>query len=53
LICGSGMAYVGSLLCFILILVRTSREDKTLRQELPGYEEYAQRVPCRLAPNVW
>ena len=28
-------------------------EDRTLREELPGYKEYAQRVRYRLVPGVW
>ncbi len=33
--------------------VRTYLEDKALRKELPGYEEYARRVRYRLLPGVW
>jgi protein-S-isoprenylcysteine O-methyltransferase Ste14 len=28
-------------------------EDKTLIEELPGYEEYAQRTRYRLFPGTW
>jgi len=35
------------------ILVRTSLEDRTLREELAGYAEYAQKVRYRLIPHVW
>jgi protein-S-isoprenylcysteine O-methyltransferase Ste14 len=28
-------------------------EDRTLRAELEGYEEYARRVRHRLIPGVW
>ena len=28
-------------------------EDHTLRKELPGYREYARRVPYRLFPGLW
>ena len=37
----------------LLLVVRTILEDRTLRDELPGYEEYAQRVRYRLIPGVW
>lgn len=37
---------------FITVL-RTALEDRTLQAELPGYQEYAQRVRCRLLPGVW
>jgi protein-S-isoprenylcysteine O-methyltransferase Ste14 len=36
-----------------LLLWRTILEDRTLRAELPGYAEYAQRVRWRLLPGVW
>jgi protein-S-isoprenylcysteine O-methyltransferase Ste14 len=28
-------------------------EEKFLKRNLPGYAEYAERVPCRLVPFVW
>ena len=34
-------------------VVRTALEDRTLREELGGYQEYAQRVRYRLLPGVW
>jgi protein-S-isoprenylcysteine O-methyltransferase Ste14 len=37
----------------ILFVIRTVLEDRTLRDELPGYADYAQRVRCRLLPGVW
>jgi protein-S-isoprenylcysteine O-methyltransferase Ste14 len=36
-----------------LLLWRTIVEDRTLRAELPGYRDYAQRVRWRLLPGVW
>jgi len=51
---------LGSLFAFIpagfivgLFILRTSLEDKTLQEELPGYREYAQKVRFRLIPGVW
>ena len=38
--------------CLLLVL-RTLWEDRTLQDELPGYQEYAQRVRYRLVPGVW
>ena len=35
------------------VVVRTALEDRTLRRELTGYDEYALRVPFRLIPGVW
>lgn len=42
----------GSLIVFLFVL-RTSLEDKTLYEELPGYREYAERVRYRLIPGIW
>jgi protein-S-isoprenylcysteine O-methyltransferase Ste14 len=36
-----------------LFIVRTALEDRTLCQELDGYEAYARRVRYRLVPGVW
>jgi hypothetical protein len=36
-----------------LYVVRTSLEDKLLKVELPGYEDYAHRTRFRLAPGIW
>ncbi len=38
---------------FILIVVRTVLEDRTLQKELPGYSEYAARVRFRLFPGIY
>ena len=35
------------------LTVRTALEDRVLREELPGYAEYAQRTRFRLVPGVW
>ncbi len=36
-----------------LFVWRTAREDETLREELPGYADYAARTRYRLMPGVW
>jgi protein-S-isoprenylcysteine O-methyltransferase Ste14 len=36
-----------------VLAVRTAREDRTLRDELPGYVDYAAHVRYRLVPWVW
>jgi protein-S-isoprenylcysteine O-methyltransferase Ste14 len=53
LILGSWWALLPAALFSITIVVRTALEDRTLRQELPGYAEYAGRVRYRLVPGVW
>jgi protein-S-isoprenylcysteine O-methyltransferase Ste14 len=37
----------------ILFLWWTALEDRTLRQELPGYEEYTTVTRYRLMPGIW
>lgn len=37
----------------ILMILRTALEDRMLKNELPGYKEYAERVRYRLIPGVW
>lgn len=41
--------------CFItiMIIIRTSLEDKTLKNELPGYKNYSKEVKYRLVPGIW
>lgn len=50
---GSLWALIPGLLGASLTVVRTYLEDRTLREELDGYEEYIRRVPHRLLPGVW
>jgi protein-S-isoprenylcysteine O-methyltransferase Ste14 len=38
---------------YLLLVVRTALEDRTLQEELPGYKDYARRVRYRLVPGVW
>jgi protein-S-isoprenylcysteine O-methyltransferase Ste14 len=53
LILGSAWAFVPAAATFILFIVRTALEDKTLRAELPGYAEFAEHTRYRLIPGVW
>ena len=53
LLLGSWWAFLPAVLSAVFVIVRTALEDRTLRQELPGYREYAARVRFRLIPNVW
>jgi len=36
-----------------LMVIRLHLEDRFLRRELPGYNDYTMRVPHRLIPRVW
>ncbi len=49
-------SYAGVLFAAIplgLLMARITLEERFLRRELPGYHEYAARVPYRLLPGVW
>jgi protein-S-isoprenylcysteine O-methyltransferase Ste14 len=37
----------------VVIVVRLLEEEKFLRKNLPGYEEYCQMVRHHLVPFVW
>jgi len=37
----------------ILLIIRTSLEDKTLKNELDGYLEYSNKVKFKLIPFIW
>ena len=50
---GSLWGLIPATLMSAFLVVRTVLEDRTLRDELPGYREYAQRVRYRLVPGVW
>lgn len=50
---GSLWALIPALITIGLGIVRTALEDRTLRQELDGYEQYTRRVRHRLLPGVW
>jgi protein-S-isoprenylcysteine O-methyltransferase Ste14 len=50
---GSVWALIPAFIVCVLLVLRTIWEDRMLRSELAGYEEYAGRVPYRLVPGVW
>ena len=50
---GSWLAVLVGVLLVFPILWRTAREDRILREQLPGYANYAQKVRYRLFPGVW
>ncbi len=53
LVLGSAWAFAVVGVILVLLVLRTALEDRTLRRELPGYEEYAQRTRYRLVPGLW
>jgi protein-S-isoprenylcysteine O-methyltransferase Ste14 len=52
-ILGSFWAFAPAVAGALLLSVRTALEDRTLREELPGYQEYASRTRHRLLPGIW
>ncbi|NIS83102.1 MAG: isoprenylcysteine carboxylmethyltransferase family protein [Anaerolineales bacterium] len=50
---GSLWGLIPAILLNVLTIVRTTLEDRTLHEELPGYREYASRVRFRLLPGIW
>ncbi len=50
---GSIWVLCPGIIALIVIVIRTVLEDKTLQEELPGYNEYVRRVRYRLIPGVF
>ena len=53
LMLGSVWAFIPAVLAAVALVIRTAFEDRTLREELDGYPDYAQRVRYRLVPGIW
>ena len=50
---GSYAAAIAATVPAALVAIRILFEEKFLRRELPGYEEYTTRTRFRLIPFVW
>ncbi|HEV8216174.1 MAG TPA: isoprenylcysteine carboxylmethyltransferase family protein [Gemmatimonadaceae bacterium] len=50
---GSYTAALFAIIPLALLVIRIGFEERFLRDELPGYGEYAARVRYRLVPGVW
>jgi len=50
---GSSWLLVPITWCVVVLVIRTSLEDRTLQAELAGYAQYSERVRYRLFPGVW
>jgi protein-S-isoprenylcysteine O-methyltransferase Ste14 len=50
---GSLWALLFAIPAGVLIIIRTSKEDRMLQDELLGYREYMHEVKYRLLPGVW
>lgn len=53
LLLGSWLGLVTVPIFIVLFAVRIGIEERTLREGLPGYADYAARVRYRLMPGVW
>jgi protein-S-isoprenylcysteine O-methyltransferase Ste14 len=50
---GTWAAMLPALVGVLIFIVRTAMEDHALRQELPGYAEFAEQTRYRLLPGIW
>ena len=50
---GSVWTLIPATVALILAVIRTALEDRTLQDELPGYQDYARRVRYRLFPGIY
>jgi len=53
LIFGSLFTFIPAGIYVLFMMIRTFLEDRTLRRELTGYLDYAERVRYRLFPGIW
>jgi protein-S-isoprenylcysteine O-methyltransferase Ste14 len=53
LLLGSVWSIIPIILAIILLLIRTSLEDRTLVKELIGYSQYIQKTRYKLVPGIW
>ena len=53
LMLGSAWSFVPAVLAIVGVIVRTALEDRTLKEELEGYAEYASDVRYKLLPRIW
>lgn len=53
LVLGSFASYLVVVLVSIAYIVRAALEDRTLREELRGYDEFCRKTRYRLLPGVW
>lgn len=53
LILGTLWAYIPIVLFSVVVIIRTAKEDKTLKDELPGYLDYTQKTRFKLIPGIF
>jgi len=50
---GSFWALIPALIIPVVLVLRIHDEENLLKEDLPGYQEYMQKVKYRLLPGVW
>ena len=50
---GSWWALIPGLMIIPVLIVRLLNEEEVLTRDLPGYDEYIQKVKYRLLPGIW
>jgi protein-S-isoprenylcysteine O-methyltransferase Ste14 len=50
---GSVWTLIPAAVALVIAVIRTALEDRTLQEELPGYQEYTRRVRYRLFPGIY
>jgi len=50
---GSMWALIPGITAAVLMIIRTSFEDRVLQAELPGYRDFVRQVRYRLVPGIW
>ena len=53
LLLDSPWTFLPVILMSVVLVIRTALEDRTLREELPGYEEFTGKTRYRLFPGFW
>jgi protein-S-isoprenylcysteine O-methyltransferase Ste14 len=53
LVLGSAWAVAPAILVTVDLVVRTLKEDRFLRANLEGYDDFSRRTRFRLVPGIW
>ncbi len=53
LVLGSFFGLIPMVFLPLLLIIRIRNEEKVLREGLPGYKEYMQKVRFRMIPHIW
>jgi protein-S-isoprenylcysteine O-methyltransferase Ste14 len=53
LVLGSVWAFAPVVTMMLLLMVRTVLEERLLRRDLPGYQQYVNKTRWRIVPGIW